>query len=88
MHSHLYGVGLSRCVRLLPPCLQASGFFNIGESGLYLAALIGEPYVGAFSGGVGSIPTDLALRWEVFAPARFLMKGTEGSIVCLCPDPE
>lgn len=57
------------------------GFFNIGESGVYLAALVAGPYVGAIAGGVGSMLADLFLGFDLFAPGTLAIKGAEGFVV-------
>ncbi len=54
------------------------GFINIGETGVYLAALIGGPIVGAVAGGLGSALADLALGYAIYAPATLVIKGIEG----------
>ncbi len=60
---------------------QTRGFFNIGETAVYLAALIGGPYVGAIAGGFGSMLADLFLGYPYYAPATLAIKATEGFIV-------
>lgn len=57
------------------------GFFNIGETGVYLAAITGGPIVGMIGGGVGSMLADLFLGYGVYAPATLVVKGLEGFIV-------
>lgn len=57
------------------------GFFNVGESMVYLAAILFGPAVGAFAGGVGSMMADLLLGYAVFAPATLVVKACEGAIV-------
>ncbi len=59
---------------------ETKGFFNIGESGVYLAALIGGPIVGAIAGGTGSMLADIFLGYYWYAPATFLIKAVEGFI--------
>lgn len=54
------------------------GFINIGETGVYLAALIGGPIVGAIAGGLGSALADLALGYAIYAPATLIIKSVEG----------
>ncbi len=54
------------------------GFLNIGETGVYLSALIGGPIVGAIAGGLGSALADLALGYAIYAPGTFIIKGIEG----------
>lgn len=57
------------------------GYFNVGETMVYLAALLMGPVVGAFAGGVGSMLADLALGYYVFAPATLVIKACEGFLV-------
>ena len=57
------------------------GFFNIGEFGVYLAALTGGPIVGAIAGGLGSAFADIFLGFSHYAPITFTVKGLEGLIV-------
>jgi uncharacterized membrane protein len=59
------------------------GYFNIGETMVYTAALLFGPLVGAFAGGVGSMLADLVLGYYYYAPATLLVKGLEGFIVGL-----
>ncbi|MFQ5712242.1 MAG: ECF transporter S component, partial [Candidatus Geothermarchaeales archaeon] len=60
---------------------QTKGFFNIGESAVYLSALIGGPFVGAIAGGFGSMLADLFLGFPYYAPATLVIKAFEGFIV-------
>ncbi len=57
------------------------GYFNVGETMVYTAALLMGPVVGAFAGGVGSMIADVALGYTVFAPGTLVIKGLEGFIV-------
>ena len=57
------------------------GFFNFGEIGVYLSALIGGPIVGAIAGGVGSALADVFLGYAHYAPGTLVIKGLEGFIV-------
>jgi uncharacterized membrane protein len=57
------------------------GFFNIGDSMVFLAGLLFGPIIGAFAGGVGSALADLWLGYPYYAPATLLIKGFEGYIV-------
>ncbi len=59
------------------------GFFNVGESIVFLSALLFGPFVGAFAGGVGSMFADLFLGFPHYAPATLLIKGCEGAVVGL-----
>ncbi len=57
------------------------GYFNIGESAVFLVALLAGSRAGAFAGGVGSMIADIALGYYLFAPATLLIKGAEGGIL-------
>ena len=54
------------------------GYFNIGESVIYITALLFGPFVGAFAGGVGSMIADLATGYYQYAPWTLIDKGIEG----------
>jgi len=43
------------------PIPATGGYFNVGEVTIYVAALLFGPFVGAFSGGVGAMLSDLYL---------------------------
>ncbi|MFX0151992.1 MAG: ECF transporter S component, partial [Candidatus Hodarchaeota archaeon] len=58
--------------------VSSTGFFNLGEAFVYLAALIGGPIVGAIAGGVGAALADGFLGYGMFAPATLILKGLEG----------
>src|SRR3972149_6795841 len=58
-----------------------NGFFNVGESMVFLSALLFGPIVGAFSGGVGSMLADLLLGFPHYAPATLVVKACEGAVV-------
>jgi len=57
------------------------GFFNIGESMVFLSALLFGPFVGAFAGGVGATLADLLLGYPHYAPATIIVKACEGAVV-------
>ena len=57
------------------------GFFILGESFVYIAALVGGPVVGAIAAGGGAAMADMALGWGTFAPGTLVIKGTEAFIV-------
>jgi len=56
------------------------GFWNVGETGVYLAALVGGPIVGAIAGGIGSALADLVLGYAIYAPGTLVIKASEGFI--------
>lgn len=57
------------------------GFFNIGESMVFLSALLFGSFVGAFAGGIGSMLADLLLGYPHYAPATLIIKACEGAVV-------
>jgi uncharacterized membrane protein len=61
--------------------VSSTGFFNIGEAFVYLAALVGGPVVGALAGGIGAAMADMVLGYGIFAPATLVFKGLEGFTV-------
>lgn len=63
------------------PIPATGGYFNIGETTIYIAALLFGPFVGALSGGIGAALSDVYLGFGVFAPGTLAIKGTEGAIV-------
>lgn len=60
---------------------QTRGFFNIGDSMVYVSAFLFGPFVGAFSGGVGSAIADVLLNYPHYAPATLIIKACEGGVV-------
>ncbi len=65
------------------PIPATSGYFNVGETTIYVAALLFGPFVGALSGGVGAMLSDIYLGFGHFAPGTLAIKGVEGAIVGL-----
>jgi uncharacterized membrane protein len=63
------------------PIPATSGYFNVGETIIYVAALLFGPLVGALSGGIGAMLADIYLGFSVFAPGTLAIKGAEGAIV-------
>ncbi len=57
------------------------GYINLGESMIYLAALISGPVVAGLAGGVGAALADLALGYSIFAPGTLVIKFLEGVVV-------
>ena len=60
---------------------ETKGFFNVGESMVFLSALLFGTFVGAFAGGVGSMLADLLLGYPHYAPATLIIKACEGAVV-------
>ncbi|MGQ9542535.1 MAG: ECF transporter S component [Candidatus Bathyarchaeia archaeon] len=57
------------------------GYFNIGESAIYLTAILFGRSIGGLSSGLGSMLADLILGYWLYAPATLAIKGLEGYIV-------
>lgn len=60
---------------------QTRGYFNIGDSMVYVSALLFGPLVGAFAGGIGSMLADMILGAPWYAPGTLVIKGIEGWLV-------
>ncbi len=58
-----------------------TGYFNFGETIIYVAALLFGPLAGALSGGIGASTADIMLGYSQFAPGTLAIKGIEGVIV-------
>jgi len=63
------------------PIPATGGYFNVGETTIYVAALVFGPLVGAFAGGVGAALSDLYLGYSFFAPGTLIIKAIEGASV-------
>jgi uncharacterized membrane protein len=57
-----------------------SGYFNIGETIIYITAILFGPYVGAIAGGLGAAISDMLLA-PVYWPGTLVTKAFEGAIV-------
>jgi len=67
------------CFTVYTPATK--GYFNLGETMVYTAALLAGPWVGALAGGVGSALADVFLGFGYYAPGTLVIKGIEGFIV-------
>ncbi len=63
------------------PIPQTKGYFNLGEAGIYIAAVLFGPLVGALAGGLGSALADLTSGASQFAVFTLVIKGVEGVLV-------
>jgi len=57
-----------------------TGYFNLGETVIYTAALLFGPLVGGIAGGAGAAIADM-IGFAHFAPGTLIIKGFEGAIV-------
>ena len=60
-----------------------TGYFNLGETLIYTAALIFGPLIGGIAGGAGAAIADILGGFAQFAPVTLIVKGLEGAIVGL-----
>lgn len=58
----------------------AKGYVNLGDTMIFVAALIGGPQMGLIAGGIGSALADAAGGYAYWAPWTLVIKGIEGSI--------
>lgn len=62
---------------------ETHGYFNFGEIGVYISALLFGPTVGGVAGGLGSALADIFTGYFWYAPGTLVIKGSEGFIVGL-----
>jgi uncharacterized membrane protein len=63
------------------PIPATSGYFNLGEAIVYLAALVFGPFIGGFTGGSIAIADILVPGAAQFAPGTLVIKCFEGILV-------
>jgi len=56
------------------------GYFNLGETVIYVTAMISSPIVAGIAGGVGASLADVVTGYGIFAPATLVIKFTEGLV--------
>lgn len=56
------------------------GYFNLGESVIYVAAIISTPLVAGLAGGIGAALADVSTGYGIFAPGTLIIKFIEGYI--------
>jgi uncharacterized membrane protein len=61
------------------PIPATGGYFNFGDSVIYVAALLYGPLVGGLAGGIGASIAD-AIGYPIFVPGTFIIKLFEGMI--------
>ena len=69
------------------PAPRTGGYINLGDSVIYITALLFGPTEGLVVGGVGSALADLLGGYAVFAPFTLVIKGVEGLVVGLLTRP-
>lgn len=60
---------------------QTKGYFNIGDTMVYVTALLFGPYIGGIAGGVGAALADVILATPEYAPGTLVVKAIEGFLV-------
>lgn len=68
-------------IRIPVPATQ--GYINLGDSMVYISALLFGPLAGLLAGGIGSALADLLGGFGRFAPFTLVIKGLEGLVVGL-----
>ncbi|RLG86403.1 MAG: hypothetical protein DRO18_04455 [Thermoprotei archaeon] len=59
------------------------GYLNLGESMIYVAAILSSPLVAGIAGGVGASLADIVTGYSIFAPGTLVIKFIEGLVVGL-----
>ena len=62
------------------PMVATQGFINVGDTVIFLSALLMGPEVGLIAGGLGSALADLLLGYAHWAPWTLVIKAVEGLI--------
>ncbi len=62
------------------PMAATQGFINVGDTVVFLSALLMGPKAGFIAGGLGSALADLLLGYAHWAPWTLVIKGVEGLI--------
>ncbi|NLY52834.1 MAG: ECF transporter S component, partial [Firmicutes bacterium] len=62
------------------PMVATQGFINVGDTVIFLSALMMGPRVGFIAGGLGSALADLLLGYAHWAPWTLVIKAVEGLI--------
>lgn len=63
------------------PVPATSGYINLGDSLVFVSALLFGARIGGISGGVGSAMADLIGGYGQWAPFTLIIKGIEGAVV-------
>lgn len=63
--------------------VATGGYFNLGETMIYLAALVSTPLVAGVAGGVGAALADYTTGYAIFAPGTLVIKFAEGYLAGL-----
>ena len=63
------------------PTPATRGYVNVGDSVIFVAALLFGAKVGGLAGGLGSALADVLLGYTHYAPITLAVKGIEGLIV-------
>lgn len=62
------------------PIPATKGYINLGDTVIFIAALLLGPRYGALAGGIGSALADLLSPYAAWAPFTLVIKGLEGFI--------
>jgi uncharacterized membrane protein len=69
------------------PAPRTGGYINLGDSVIYITAVLFGPTEGLVVGGAGSALADLLGGYAIFAPFTLIIKGAEGLVVGLATRP-
>ena len=57
------------------------GYVHLGDAGVFFAALAFGPWIGAVSGGLGTLLSDVVAGYPQWAPFSLLIHGLQGWVV-------
>ncbi len=72
---------MTMAVRVPTPATR--GYVNVGDTAIFVAALLFGPRMGGIAGGLGSALADLLGGYALWAPMTLVIKGLEGVVVGL-----
>lgn len=65
------------------PIPATSGYVNLGDGFIFIAAALLGPLYGCLAGGIGSMLADILSGYAYYAPATLIIKGLAGFVFAL-----
>ena len=81
LRAALVALTMVATVLIQVPTPATKGYINLGDSVVFISALLFGPITGAIAGGLGSSLADLLTGYVIWAPMTLVIKGIEGLMV-------